>query len=228
MVSGIRAYLADRTVGGSLAEFVAERENEAERRERQRILGDLHDNAKQSVRGTSMMIAACMEAQRRGDPKTVQDLLERALRMSREAGYQLHEPFADLGITFRSGGTAALLRQKFRGLCADFGMKAREDLCVDLELLDQRDLAIAHKVCMEAFWNAIKHSGSETLGLESRLVGRDLVLRVRDDGRGFCPAGIPKGLGLGLMRKRANEAGAGLRVTSAPGSGTTVELRFGT
>ena len=53
------------------------------------------------------------------------------------------------------------------------------------------------------------------------------MLRMRDDGRGYEPEKATGGIGLGLMRSRAAAVGAALRVESAPGEGTTVELRFG-
>lgn len=62
--------------------------------------------------------------------------------------------------------------------------------------------------------------------LESRRLGDPLLLRVRDDGRGFDPANPPPGMGLRYVRGRAREVGAGLDVISAPERGTTIQLRF--
>ena len=53
-----------------------------------------------------------------------------------------------------------------------------------------------------------------------------VIVRTRDDGRGFDPSNPPPGLGLRYMRRRATEAEAELDVISAPGRGTTVQLRF--
>jgi hypothetical protein len=54
------------------------------------------------------------------------------------------------------------------------------------------------------------------------------ALTVHDDGTGFDPAAAATaaGLGLALMRERATEIGAQLAVTSAPGAGTTVQVRL--
>ncbi len=51
-------------------------------------------------------------------------------------------------------------------------------------------------------------------------------MRVRDDGRGFDAAEPPPGLDLRYMRRRAEEVGAELDVISAPGRGTTIQLRL--
>jgi signal transduction histidine kinase len=53
----------------------------------------------------------------------------------------------------------------------------------------------------------------------------ELVLRIRDDGRGFEPAAIPAGhFGIGFMRERAAAIAATLDIASRPGAGTTVTI----
>jgi two-component system sensor histidine kinase UhpB len=52
------------------------------------------------------------------------------------------------------------------------------------------------------------------------------VVRVADNGCGFAGPGRDGGLGLTGMRERARLAGGQLDVRSAPGEGTTVELRL--
>jgi two-component system sensor histidine kinase UhpB len=53
------------------------------------------------------------------------------------------------------------------------------------------------------------------------------VVRVADDGEGFPADHGTPGLGLAGMRERAVLAGGRLEVASAPGAGTTIELRLG-
>jgi NarL family two-component system sensor histidine kinase LiaS len=52
-------------------------------------------------------------------------------------------------------------------------------------------------------------------------------LQVIDRGVGFDPRDQPRGgFGLTSMRERAAAVGANLRINSAPGSGTRVEVAF--
>jgi two-component system NarL family sensor kinase len=57
-----------------------------------------------------------------------------------------------------------------------------------------------------------------------------IVLSIADNGKGFDTAHVHSatggGNGLPNMRKRADELGAQLSITSAVGKGTTIELRF--
>jgi signal transduction histidine kinase len=62
--------------------------------------------------------------------------------------------------------------------------------------------------------------------LESRQVGSVLIVRIRDDGRGFDTKNPPQGLGLRYMRQRIAEVNADLDVISTPGRGTSVQARF--
>ena len=88
------------------------------------------------------------------------------------------------------------------------------------------EVATAQRVVVEASWNAVKHAQARNLWLETRRVGSVVIVRIRDDGRGFVTGDPPPGLGLRYMRRRAAEVGAELDVISTPGRGTTVQLRF--
>ena len=85
------------------------------------------------------------------------------------------------------------------------------------------------RVAQEALHNALRHSGATTVAVELRAAGqgRGARLTVRDDGRGFEPERVRRAgrhLGLVSMRDRAAGAGGALRIESAPGKGTVVEL----
>lgn len=75
----------------------------------------------------------------------------------------------------------------------------------------------------EALVNIDRHAGTS----EARLtVQHGVRVTVRDEGRGFDPAGTPaqrRGVRVSLVERMA-AAGGRAKVTSAPGAGTTVEL----
>jgi len=94
----------------------------------------------------------------------------------------------------------------------------------DVPELDARVQAAAYRVAQEALHNALRHSGASEVRLTLSRTRRGVVLEVSDDGTGFDPGLSAGGLGLASMRERAAAAGGQLRVTSAPGAGTTVRL----
>lgn len=197
--------------------------------EQGRILGRLHDTVKQNIHGMSLMLEAAAAAQRKGNATTVAQILEKALEASREAGRDLDRPLDELrAATGHDAGRAtAFLRERLLRLRDRYGIKVHEDLRAPLEELGRKEIPVAQQVFVEAAWNAAKHSDAENFWLSTRREGTMFVLEMRDDGRGYAPEEVSEGLGLDLMRSRAEGAGAALRVRSAPGAGTAVEVRFG-
>jgi len=94
----------------------------------------------------------------------------------------------------------------------------------DVPELDQRVQAATFRVAQEALNNALRHSGASEISVRLRHVRRRVILEVSDDGTGFDPGLASGGLGLASMRERAASVGGVLRVSSAPGAGTTVRL----
>lgn len=225
LVFAVRTYAANRAADLLMIKHKAL----AKRTEQSRILGELHDTVKQNIRGASMMIEACVHAQERGDAASVREFLNKSLDMSREAGYQLSKPLDELRLSYKDEAVTPtlLFKERFERFGKDFGLEAQEDLQAPLEMLNEPEIAVAHRVCIEAAWNAVKHSGARNLWLKSSLVGANYVIALRDDGRGFSTEKANEGLGLRFMRSRAKEVGADLELISAPHEGTTVQLRFG-
>ncbi|MGD2218051.1 MAG: GAF domain-containing sensor histidine kinase [Gemmatimonadales bacterium] len=79
------------------------------------------------------------------------------------------------------------------------------------------------RIVQEAIQNAIKHGQAEHITVGIRRSGNRVTLRIRDDGIGFDPAGLDSGgIGLRVMRHRAELIGAALRIASAESGGTVV------
>ena len=84
-------------------------------------------------------------------------------------------------------------------------------------------------VVKEALTNALKHSQAREVRVQALATARTLEFVVQDDGQGFEGPGQPakpgKRHGLGNMRRRAEEMGGTLELSSAPGKGTTIRLK---
>ncbi len=91
---------------------------------------------------------------------------------------------------------------------------------------DETDAMNLYRIAHEAVANAREHADPSRIQLGLREEGSGLVLSIRDDGRGW-EGDTPEdeGLGLHLMRYRANLIGATLRLTSDDGE-TVVECRL--
>lgn len=82
------------------------------------------------------------------------------------------------------------------------------------------------RIVREATTNAVRHGAAQQLRVRLDLDGGTTVLTVGDDGVGFRPGDVSGGYGLRSMRGRAAAMRGELHVRSAPGEGTTVELRL--
>ncbi|MDN5347114.1 MAG: two-component system, LytTR family, sensor kinase [Clostridia bacterium] len=123
---------------------------------------------------------------------------------------------------------------------ARFGNKFRYIQDVPPDLLDYHLPVLSIQPLVE---NAINHGlipkeGTGTVKVAARLVGRELILRVSDDGVGIPPerltrvlepgCGSGNGVGLSNVNLRFQSLygqSYGLQLTSQPGGGTTVTLR---
>lgn len=79
-----------------------------------------------------------------------------------------------------------------------------------------------YRIAGEAVTNAVKHSGATRIVIRLRQSADHLTLTVEDDGCGL-PAAESGGIGLRIMRYRANAIGGRLRVSRRAGGGTTVK-----
>jgi signal transduction histidine kinase len=223
-------YLALRIALASVVTRRLNREQEEAIRklEQGRVLYELHDTVKQRVHGISLALRAAMEAERRGEHDATRRMLDRALEASQEAEYHVSEPYDELQAVDGevSSNPSDYLRHRLKKFEEYFGIVTHEDFRVPFEFLSPDEVAAAQRVFVEASWNAVKHSGARNLWLETRRVGSVVIVRTRDDGRGFDTSDPPPGLGLRYMRRRTGEVGAELDVISFPGRGTTVQLRF--
>jgi len=85
------------------------------------------------------------------------------------------------------------------------------------------------KIAQEALHNALRHAAAEHVRVRLDERPEAVALSVADDGRGFdpdAPALRSRSLGLTSMEERAEALGGALRIASAPGAGTTIDLEL--
>ncbi len=80
-------------------------------------------------------------------------------------------------------------------------------------------------ILKEAINNLVKYADATQAWLEVQFDTRHLVLVVRDNGRGFDTGAQNAGNGITGMRRRAELMNARVSIISAPGEGTSIQLR---
>ena len=114
----------------------------------------------------------------------------------------------------------------------------RAELALDTDIrlpgrrLDPAVETACFRIVQEAMTNALRHAEASHLAVALRVVTGELVLSVRDDGRGFDLAAAAgraargESAGLSGMEERAQLAGGRLEMNTAPGRGTEVRALF--
>jgi PAS domain S-box-containing protein len=191
--------------------------------ERQRLARDLHDAVNQTLWTAALTAESLL-----GDIDADSPLFHRADRLRQLSRGALAE-MRSLLLELRPDELAGVdLDQLIRQLLAALECRRMLDVTVALDPVQlEPDAHVAcYRIAQESLGNVAQHANGRSLAV--RLVsGPPVELCISDDGVGFDPDAIPGGhLGLRIMRERAEAVGASLTVTSAPGQGTTVRLRF--
>ena len=93
---------------------------------------------------------------------------------------------------------------------------------VKLDMLTRKNLFLIFK---EAFNNAVKYACAKNISIQFELKQKKmLTIQIVDNGCGFESDGNKRGNGLGNMQKRAAEMRGKLKIITAPGKGTTIQV----
>jgi signal transduction histidine kinase len=186
--------------------------------ERERIARDLHDGLAQDL--------ACIAAQGQrlyskvGPEHPLMLATQRALAASRGA-------IADLWAA-SAPSTEAALRLIANELEHRFDVEVDVQIETDVPLTEDNDLQPSQRenllrIVREAIVNAALHGAAQHIDVVLLRRGRDLIVRVSDDGRGIMDTARP-GFGLRTMRDRAAALGGELHAYRRADGGTELEL----
>lgn len=214
----------DRAEGDRAHRF-AELLLKVQEEERRRIARELHDEPLQLL----VHLARTIE-RLETDPAVLPEDLAAARDQARDIAARLRAVVAGLrpAALEQLGLVAAL-----RGFLADVAEST--DLRMDLRVRGEQvrfapDVELsAYRITQEAVNNVVRHAGAGNLAVVVVFTGRELRIRVTDDGRGFDAGAVDVQLAAGHlgmpgMRERAALVGGQLTVSSQLGRGTVIEV----
>jgi signal transduction histidine kinase len=200
---------------------------EERRRERTRIAQELHDTWLQGLLSASMQLQVAEGWLPADSP--AKPVLSRVLSMMAKG---IAEGRAALQGLRSTDAPATSLEQALSDFQEELAPTDRARLRIARmgrpKPVDPGVLQQIYLITREALLNALRHSRAKKIELEVRYSPRRLSVTVRDNGTGIDPQLLHSGRkahwGLTVMRERAANIGAHLRIWSKPAAGTQVEL----
>jgi signal transduction histidine kinase len=193
---------------------------------RARIAADLHDDIGSTLSSISVFSKLAEEETQQNAPGTAQ--IVRRIGTSAQATL---ESLDEIVWLVKPGNDSVesivvRIREYATQLCEAAGIRfVMQSPChlnhLRMTLEDRRQLYLIAK---EAIHNVVKHSACSAATMVLEVRGRELSLRIQDNGKGFVPERPGDGDGLDNMQRRASAMRGRLRLDSLPGTGTTVHL----
>jgi len=193
----------------------------------ERIGQDLHDDLCQHLAGIAMLTSVARQALPESDAAIAESIreVEGLLSASIDRVKQIARGLMPTG--FEAHGLAAAVESLV--------VNARKSFPGTIELRTARDFALGDtdralqifRIVQEALSNALKHSKAQNISVALYRGDStpDLFAEIADSGRGMPATISTDGMGLRIMRYRAEKAGAELRVDSSE-RGTRIECRI--
>ncbi len=191
-------------------------------REQRRIGQDLHDDLGQQLAGAWMMaevLQRTLEAEKSPQSVAAQkmgELLQKALAQTRGLARGLH-PIAPEqgGFTRALKNLAAQASELFRVKCR---FECRESAAIE----DETAMMHLYRIAQEAVSNAVKHGRAKNI----RIRLTKAALTITDDGSGMQATAKSAGMGLRIMRYRAEMTGGMLKVENGRRKGVVVTCQI--
>ncbi len=219
---------AERLLQQRNAELYEQAQTLAVLHERQRLAQGLHDAVNQSLFSAGL-IAEVLPRLWEQNPTEGRRSLGELRRLT-------HGALAELRMLLAELRPAALTDTELGDLLRLLGsaLAGRTNIPVAVTVTGEGELpgpvqVAFYRVGQEALNNIAKHAEASRVDILLEYGPATVELRIRDDGCGFDPEHTPAGhYGLSMMAERAGEVGALLSVTSQPGQGAEIVMRWTT
>ena len=191
----------------------------AQEEERRRIARELHDDVNQELAALSIALSALeaglpagTAADRRHDVARLQGRTVELAEAIRHLSHELHPGM------LQYAGLVAALRSHCREFEREHGLTVTFRADDDLGTVPTDVALCLYRVTQEALQNVARHAEASQVRVTVARDGADLVLTIRDDGRGFDLAeGRGRGgLGLISLDERVRLAGGRLTIDTQP------------
>ena len=196
--------------------------------ERERIGRDLHDGVIQSIYAVGLTLEDIGD-QAAAEPAEVRPRIEGTVNDLNQVIRDIRSYIMDLRPRELQGRRLEDALESLVGYLEDrSGAHVDLEVGIDLAALSEQYVVNLWHILQEAFSNIEKYSRATRVSVSLRTVGGVMVLGISDNGVGFNleEAEMGRGYGLSNIKDRAERLGGILRVVTAPGEGSQLDIRF--
>jgi len=193
-------------------------------REQRRIAYDLHDGVGQQLVSIALS-AKLLEEQLRPSRPAGADKASAIVRLANEAAKQARLTARSLEGADGVGDLKAALESLAVNISQNCHVRSMVKANGASLPVSAPVAAQLYRIAQEAVRNAVEHGAAREVLIKLTFGHRAMVLTIQDDGEGFNTRANGHGMGLRIMRYRAQCIGGSCEVHAGPTKGTTVYCR---
>ena len=195
---------------------------EISEREKRRIGEDLHDMVCQELTATALFLKSTAQRIARESAAAAKTLEESAQTVNRNVVVARELARGLQAVELTASGLRNALRDLAAQACQNSGMKCHFKVARGVHVPDDTVALHLYRIAQEAVTNAVKHSEAKNVLITLDRNRIHTCISVQDDGKGFVVKRRGKGLGLHMMRYRANALGGELKIEPRRSGGTEI------
>jgi two-component system, chemotaxis family, CheB/CheR fusion protein len=185
---------------------------EISEREKRRIGEDLHDMVCQELTATALYLKSSAKQLAKESPPASATLDEAAGTVNRNVVLARELARGLQAVELTASGLKNALRDLAAQASENAGIKCHFKAARGVRVPDDAVALHLYRIAQEAVTNAMKHSGARNMLISLDRSATHTCVSVADDGKGFIVKKRGKGLGLHMMRYRANALGGELKI----------------
>ena len=193
-------------------------------REQRRIAYDLHDGVGQQLVSIALS-AKLLEEHLRSDRPAEPEKASAIVRLANEAARQVRLTARSLEGADGVGDLKAALESLAVNISHSCHVKSVVTSNAPALPISAPAAAQLYRIAQEAVRNAVEHGAAREVLIQLTYGDGEMVLTVQDDGKGFKTNTNGQGMGLRIMRYRAQCIGGSCEVHAGPTQGTLVHCR---
>lgn len=193
----------------------------AQENEKEYIGRELHDNVNQILASARLFFGVSKKTLAEETIQKADELVGKAIKEIRALCHSLIAPSFD--VTDLSDGIEQMVALIENETDIRF-IKQYHD--TDYNNLPQIIQLTIYRTVQEQLNNILKYAGAKNVTIQTTRSHNELTLLIQDDGIGFDPAQKKKGVGFLNIQTRATICNGTMELTSKPGEGCSLKLRF--